>query len=49
MLQHTGKLSVQLQEPGTNSTQPTDELGRALVRLMARHQPRLTTSETEKP
>ena len=48
-LQHTGLVSVQLLPPGTTANDaPSDELGRALVRLMARHQPRLTTSETER-
>lgn len=50
-LEHTQLFSVQLQPPGTTANgvdTPTDELGRALVRLMARHQPRLTSSETDK-
>lgn len=47
-LDHTGLFSVQLQPPGSQQSD-TDELGRALARLIARNQPRLTTSEIERP
>lgn len=48
LLDHSGLTSVQLLPPGTTGSEPTDELGRALMRLMARQQPRLTTSEIDK-